>query len=708
MTTRIIAFTGSAVLTALCVMWALVGTAIAAKSTPLTFTQEQARRGQIAYNANCVACHGFGLEGGVAGPPIKGATFRARWQSQSGDALYTFIRTKMPPNSPGTLDAATYADLIAYILKGNGATPGQTPLPADSAELAQLKLADALPKSPTASKPSGAPPSLRQIPAIDAFSGALQKQQTERMQKLSPITDEMLKNPPKGSWLNWRATYDAHGFSPLDQISRRNVADLKPAWSWSLPSGANEITPLVHEGIMFVASNGHLQALDAATGDLIWEYVREGGGGVVRNIAIYGERIFFPSGGDVVALDMRTGAVIWDHAVSDSVRFTGGPIVAKGKVMLGNTCSDPGGCFIIALDADTGKEAWRFYTIARPGQPGGDSWNGAPLDKRFGGSVWIAGSYDPDLDLAFFGTAQTYSIATLLDNATGEHSNDALYTDTTLAFRPETGELVWHYQHTNREVWDLDWVFERTLATLKIDGKERRTITTAGKLGIFDTLDAATGQYLFSYDVGLQNLVAGIDPKTGVKKIAPDLEPKPNVEQFVCPSNLGGRDWPSTAFNPKTGILYVPLVEACMAYKYVPGARPGDFLRPPVPRPNSDGMYGRVQAFDLATGKTLWTQRRRAPEISAILATAGGLIFEGSRDRWFRASDDRTGKVLWQTRLDGVPSAFPITYMVDGVQYVAVTSGGGNPFDMVLARLTAEINNPEGGTTLWTFRLTKK
>ena len=691
--------------------------AAAAPDTTPTFTREQSERGHAVFDSNCSGCHGALLEGGPGGASLKDVAFRLRWDSQSVDALYTFIRAKMPPNNPGGFDSSVYVDLLAYILEGNGAVSGARPILSDPAQRASISLSDIAPPLAASAVQQELAHNAQRLkdllPVPDAVSAAAKKRLAERMQGLRPVTDDMLENPPKGSWLNWRATYDARGFSPLTQINRRNVGQLRETWSWSLPSGPNEITPLVHDGIMFVASAGRVQALDAATGDFIWQYVREDNG-VMRNIAIYGDRIFFPLGGHVIALNMRSGVEVWDHAVGtahDGIRFTGGPIVAKGKVILGNTCgwTYPGGCFIVALDADTGREAWRLYTVARPGQPGGDSWNGAPLDKRFGGAAWIPGSYDPVLDLVFIGAAQTYGVTTLLDNASGvPGSNDGLYTDTTLALKPETGELVWYYQHTSREVWDLDWVFERTLATLNVKGMTRRTVTTAGKMGIFDTLDAATGAYLFSHDLGLQNLIAEIDPKTGVKKIAPGMEPTPNVEQLVCPSNVGGRDWPATAFNPATGIIYVTLLESCMPYKYVPGAAAGAFLRAPVPRPDADGKFGRLVAFDLVTGKTIWMKRRRAPEISAILATAGGLVFDGSRDRWFRASNDRTGEVLWETRLDGVPSSFPITYEVDGVQYIAVTTGGGNPVDGVSAILTPEIVNPAGGTTLWTFRLPKK
>ena len=706
------------------VTWGLLalcaGPALAQEAAqPLPFTKAQAERGKALFEANCAQCHGADLNGSPGGPPLTGFAFRGRWQPQKGDALLAFMQAKMPPGNPGQLSTQNYADVLAHVLAGNGGKPGAAELPADVKRLAPLSLAATLPPLPaTADVPRTAQgptdPSLKP----DATALAAMERQKQRMAKLKPVTDEMLRNPAAGDWLNWRHSQQSTGFSPLTQITRDNVAGLKAEWSWSLQSGINEITPLVHDGVLFVLSAGRLQALDAASGDLLWQYARPGVTGPVRGLAIAGENIYLATADVVItALDMRTGAVVWERAVaepSSKLKFSAAPLIAGGKVIQGvSGCSGPypGGCFIVALDAATGEEAWRFYTIARPGQLGGDSWNGAPVDQRFGGSVWVTGSYDPDLDLVYFGTGQTYKTATLLQGGpTGENAkpgyNDGLFTDTTLALRPATGELVWHYQHMKREVWDLDWSFERILTTLPIDGKPTKVVIASSKTGLFDTLDATTGRYLFSLDAGVQNLVESIDPKTGDKKIAAKFAPQPNVEMLICPSALGGRDWPATAFNPATRILYVPLNEACMNFKWQPG--PGnsfDIALPTRPRPDSDGMVGRVQAIDLQTRKTLWTQRRRAPESSAILATAGGLIFEGSRDRWFRASDDRTGKVLWQQRLDGVPSSYPISYSVDGVQYIAVTAGGGNAVDGGMATLTPEIAAPGAGTTLWIFRL---
>jgi alcohol dehydrogenase (cytochrome c) len=575
-----------------------------------------------------------------------------------------------------------------------------------------MSLAATLPPIPA---PDMTRPSLPQGVAPDDAVRAVAKQRAERLQKIQPVTDEMLRHPPDGDWINPRRTYDSQGFSPLAQINRGNVAKLEMGWVWELPPSKNEITPLVHDGIMFVPSGAKVQALDAVTGDLLWTYTHPTPVGAVRNLGIYGDKIYFAAETDMVALDVRSGSVVWKQPIVTpgyGMRLATGPLIVKGVVLQPTgycTGPYPGGCFIVGLDAATGKELWRFHTIARPGQPGGDTWNNTPVDDRYGGGVWIPPSYEPDLDLVYFGTGQTYRISSLLKNYNGlPGGNDALYTDSTVALRPLTGELVWHYQHMSRDVWDLDWAFEQTLATLMIDGKPRRTITTGSKLSIFDTIDAATGEYLFSYDTGVQNLVTSIDPKTGAKTVNPALVPEPNVTKSYCTSPIGGRDWPATAFNPQTGILYVPQNELCSEMTWVPG--PSFEITSRIQRRfNSDGMVGRIDAIDLATRKTIWVQRRRAPQSSAILGTAGGLIFEGSRDRVFRASDERTGKVLWQTRLNAPPSSYPITYSVNGVQYVAVVAGGGNTIDVMPGSIiTPEIAAPSNGMTLWIFRLPGK
>src|SRR5437016_9079923 len=256
---------------------------------------------------------------------------------------------------------------------------------------------------------------------------------------ITPVTDAMLNNPAPGEWLTWRRGYDDLGFSPLKQITKDNVKSLRLAWSLTLPAGPNEATPLVHDGVIFVHSyNDNVQALDAATGDELWHYSRKlpenVRPSVKKNMALYSNKLFVGTSDlHVVALDVKTGAVVWDQplaSLADGWTLTGGPLVVKGKVMQGIGGRGKGGAYIAALDSETGRESWRFYSIARPDEPGGNTWNGLPLDQRSGGSVWTAGSYNPDLNLVFFGPAPTYDTGPLR-NSVGRPgvTNDALYTN---------------------------------------------------------------------------------------------------------------------------------------------------------------------------------------------------------------------------------------------------------------------------------------
>ena len=687
--------------------------------------ETSAAHGQALFTSNCASCHGAGLAGGEFGPPLSGPAFADHWRGQASGALAAFITGRMPPSAPGSLGAPASADLEAYIRQADGLA-GAGPAEAASASAA----AAAAKASPLAPQPGAAP----------AHDPGLQQAKAARMAPLArliPVTDAMLRRPPDADWLMWRRTYQTLGFSPLRQIDKASVKALRSAWSWSLPPSQNEITPLILDGVMFVQSGDTVQALNAAGGDLLWQYVRplpEGGtdprGTRVKTMAIYQDRLFAAFvDGHVVALDIRSGKPVWDHAVladaeatnrgrADGVSFhlDGGPIVAKGKVILGvslGTDTAKGGCFILALDARDGSEVWKFHTVAQPGEPGGDSWNGAPANERFGGGVWTAGSYDPELNLVYFGVGNTYDAATLLEPRDGKVGpNDGLYTDSTLALDPDTGRLVWHFQHVRRDVWDLDWVFEQSLIDMTVNGKPRKLVVTGGKIALFDALDRATGKYAFSRDMGLQNLVLGIDPKTGEKRLNPALEPEAGKTKWMCPSPLGARNWPSTAFNPATGVLYVPMVEFCTNYGYAPGG-PAQTAAGGVditfsgmlPRQDNDGKFSRLTAVNLQTGKVTWMRRQRAPLASAMLGTAGGIVFTGDRDRYFRALDDATGKVLWETRLNATPNGFPVTYAVGGQQYVAVTTGGGSSWDGATAVAGSEIVNPAGGGALWVFKL---
>jgi alcohol dehydrogenase (cytochrome c) len=680
--------------------------------------------GRQLYDAHCATCHGAALTGGPFGPSLTGPSFAAHWGKRPVAELFDFVRNNMPPSEAGTLNENEYRDIVQHVLRGSGRTVNlastgrRTTVPRQSPE----ELGGAL-NVPSNLGPMSAP---LEVFADETYRKAM-AERAQTLNALSPVTDDMMRSPPPGDWIAWRRTYENISHSPLKQIDHSNVAALTVAWAWSLPVGSNEITPLVHDGVMFVTSSNQVQALDAASGTLLWRYARvtapQYRGAALsrqRNFAIYGSNLYVATADrHLVALEAKTGHVVWDtQIVPDSlpgILLSAGPIAVHGKIIqgvgLGLTCK--GGCYIVALDAETGRLTWRFNTVEQPGNQEGDTWNNAALNERTGASIWVAGSYDPDLNLIYYGTGNTYYIAPLLESHNGKSSgaNDALYTDSTLALDPDSGRLVWYHQHFPRDLWDLDEAFERSLINLPIDGQNRKLVISIGKLGILDALDRTTGTYVFSKDLGLQNVVVAIDPATGARKINPALEPVDGKTVEVCPSPEGARNWFSIAYNPNTQVMFLPLEETCMDYTWHAGAGSGlnalkiDFGWVVKPVSNTDGKYARIDAVDMVTRKTLWTTRLRAPLSSSLLATDGGIVLAGNRDRVFRAIDQQTGETLWETRLDAVPNASPITFGVNGRQFIAITSGGGGPHDSESKEITPEIQDGAPATTLWVFSL---
>ena len=560
-----------------------------------------------------------------------------------------------------------------------------------------------------------------------------------------PVTEAMLRNPAPGDWLNWRRTDNAWGYSPLEQITRQNVGQLQLAWSWSMDdTGSQQATPLVYDGVMYLPNpRGVIQALDAATGDLIWEYrpgatpppapagARPSGGeqtdiprlsqrpptgggdtgrGIQRNLAIFGDKIFGTTNdAHIVALDARTGKLAWDVKVADEklgYEYTSGPIVVRGKVIAGMTgCSryKEDVCFISGHDAATGKELWRTSTVARPDEPGGDTWGELPLMFRAGSDAWIPGSYDPDANLVYWGTAQAKPWARVVRGTDGA----ALYTNSTLALDPDTGKMKWYYQHIPGETQDMDEVFESIL----IDVGGRPSLFKMGKLGILWQLDRKTGAFVRATDLGYQNIL-DVD-QSGKVTYRPGMIPKLGEQISFCPSTAGFKSWRAMAFNPQTNALYVPMNLNCEIATFGPTAKvaggggTGPVRRKNTKHPQSDGNLGEFLALDVTSGKILWRHRTPSPSNTAALATAGGVVFGGDWDRHMYAYDAATGKVLWQTRLPTSAQGFPITYLANGKQYVAMPAGigGGSWSTLIAPELAPEIRRPNSGNVLLVFAL---
>ena len=550
------------------------------------------------------------------------------------------------------------------------------------------------------------------LPAVTAHPAAAQEGD------FTPVTDEVLQNPDPADWLNWRRTLDGWGYSPLDQVDRDNVGGLRLVWSWGLEPGVSQTTPIVRDGVLYVANPGNVvQALDAATGDFLWEYRREMDerrrpAAQMRSLAIYEDLIVLNTvDAHVVGLDARTGAVRWDTDVApdqEGYGFSSGPVVADGTIVAGlRGCERfrEDTCYIVGVDGRTGRLAWRTSTIARPGERGGDTWGDLPLLFRAGSDAWIPGSYDPADRLVYYGTAQAKPWSRDARGTDG----DALYSNSTLALDPATGEMRWFFQHIPGDSHDMDETFERIL----IDYDGRRSVFSMGKLGILWELDRTTGAFTRAVDLGYQNL-ADVDPATGEFTYREGMVSGVGEELFFCPSTGGFKSLRAMSYHPDTGALYVPLNLQCETAAFGPverraggGGTGGVRGRLNHFHPDAPGLLGEFQALDVRTGETLWKHRRRAPYNTAALTTGGGLAFIGDWERYVFAYDAATGEQLWRSRLTTMANGYPITYAVEGRQYVAFGAGGplgGSSWTSVIpADLIPEKRNPRSGNAIFVF-----
>jgi alcohol dehydrogenase (cytochrome c) len=549
------------------------------------------------------------------------------------------------------------------------------------------------------------------------------------IENYSPVTSARLENPEPGNWMLYRRTYDGQGFSPLDQINVSNVKNLTPVWTFSTGVvEGHEAPPIVNNGVMFVATPmGQVIALNAKTGDEYWRYKRELPDDLFqlhptsRGVGLWEDKLYLATTDDhVVALDAKTGKVVWDTKIQDYKKgqyLTLMPLVVDGKVVVGGSGGEFGvRGYVVALDANSGKELWRTFTIPGEGEPGHDTWRGDDW-KQGGGSAWMTGTYDKDSKTIYWGVGNA---APWPGDA---HPGDNLYTSSVIALDPTSGKIKAHHQYHQNDSWDWDEVDAPILVNLERNGSTFKGLIHPGRDAILWVLEAKPDRinYVAGWPFVQTDVWKGIEPETGRPIVDPAHKPVVGKRVDFCPSLWGGKDWPSAAYSPSTKLVYIPANENfCGGFsgEKVPlnpgklwlGTKPEDIGL--TPRPGAD-HFGELQAWDPATGKKVWSYNFPKSQLfGSVTATAGNLIFAGgTNDRNFRAFDAKTGELLWEQKTNSGIMGMPVAYEVDGTEYIAVQSGWGVDAQRIQDALASknvgiENNVPQGGV-VWVFAVKK-
>ena len=548
------------------------------------------------------------------------------------------------------------------------------------------------------------------------------------------VTFDRLKNAESepGNWLTNHKTYDAKRYSPLDQINQSNLKNLHVAFVVQLggsepggdkPHGREQATPLVEDGMLYTTDGWNdvykVDMRDGKKGRIVWKMDPGVDKSTVwapsnRGVALYGNQVIeLTTDGRVISMDKETGKVLWDkdYKIANTDLFTSAPLIVKDMMIVPGSGADIGRrCWLMAIDAKTGNVLWRTYSVPAPGEPGHETWaDDHDAWKTGGGAFWYVGAYDPATNLMYFGTGQP----TPMFDAE-YRPGDNLYTNSTLAIDADTGKIVWYFQYTPNDAYDYDEVGSQMIYDVTINGEPRKVLGHFGRNGFFYTLDRTNGSFISAAQyVKNLNWTKGIDPKTG-KPI--EYDPSKKLQQYaavsnrksgevdVCPDIQGGVNFFPTAWNPSKHLAYGAGIDGCTPLKVDETRMGGPFWNGGIPT-RAKRIGGQIAVVDMTTGKVKAATQLDYPNYAGVLATAGGLVFSGTLDGTFTAFDDQELKPLWNFNVGTAITAPPISYSVGGKQFIAVHVGGGNPWNVGLLKAAPELENLEGGSSLFVFAL---